>query len=165
MTTITANYSWQMPDPGGSANSWGNTLNATTQAIDAQVHTNQLAITAGQAPIGSIDNWRRHALPPSVQLRRHVALDHSLCGAVRRHRLHLWRQRRRKKLNLPRLIGCVPLGYGPGWAIGATGGGRRILSLLVRCRINLRMASTIRSMIMSCQTLTCSTPMLGTVAK
>ena len=37
MTTATHNYGWLMPDPGGSANTWGNTLNGTTQAIDAQV--------------------------------------------------------------------------------------------------------------------------------
>ena len=35
MTTATHNYGWLMPDPGGSANTWGNTLNGTTQAIDA----------------------------------------------------------------------------------------------------------------------------------
>ena len=40
MTTITVNYSWQMPDPGGSANTWGNILNATTQAIDAEMFNN-----------------------------------------------------------------------------------------------------------------------------
>ena len=54
MTTITSNYSWQMPDPGGSANTWGDTLNATTQAIDAQVHTNQTAIgnvVSGSTPL------------------------------------------------------------------------------------------------------------------
>ena len=39
MTTATHNYGWLMPDPGGSANTWGNTLNGTTQAIDAKVQT------------------------------------------------------------------------------------------------------------------------------
>ena len=52
--TVTANFGWTMPDPGGSANTWGNTLNATTQKIDAQTFANQQAITAAQAPIGSI---------------------------------------------------------------------------------------------------------------
>ena len=37
MTTATHNYGWLMPDPGGSANTWGNILNGTTQAIDAKV--------------------------------------------------------------------------------------------------------------------------------
>jgi microcystin-dependent protein len=48
--TTTANYGWQMPDPGGSANTWGNTLNATTQAVDAQVFANAQA----GVPIGTI---------------------------------------------------------------------------------------------------------------
>jgi microcystin-dependent protein len=48
--TTTANYGWQMPDPGGSANTWGNTLNATTQAIDQQVFTNAQA----GVPVGAI---------------------------------------------------------------------------------------------------------------
>ena len=39
MTTATHNYGWLMPDPGGSANTWGNTLNGTTQAIDAKVQS------------------------------------------------------------------------------------------------------------------------------
>ena len=39
MTTATHNYGWLMPDPGGSANTWGNTLNGTTQAIDAKMQT------------------------------------------------------------------------------------------------------------------------------
>lgn len=121
MTTITANYSWQMPDPGGSANSWGNTLNATTQAIDAQVHTNQLAITAGQAPIGSItmygggtppSNWFNcdgTSLSTTAFAALFAIIGYTYGGSG-------------ASFNLPRLIGCVPLGYGPGWAIGATGG-------------------------------------------
>lgn len=52
--TTTLNYGWTMPDPGASANTWGSTLNATTQKIDAQVKVNELAMDAGQAPIGSI---------------------------------------------------------------------------------------------------------------
>ena len=40
MTTATHNYGWLMPDPGGgSANTWGNTLNGTTQAIDTKVQS------------------------------------------------------------------------------------------------------------------------------
>ena len=51
--TTTANYAWQMPDPGGSPNTWGNTLNGTTQAIDAQVFLNQQA----GVPVGAIMMW------------------------------------------------------------------------------------------------------------
>jgi cytoskeletal protein CcmA (bactofilin family) len=49
--TQTVNYHWTMPDPGGSANTWGATLNKTTQAIDAVVW----AITASDVTFaGSI---------------------------------------------------------------------------------------------------------------
>ena len=41
--TTTANFGWTMPDPGASANTWGATLNATTQKVDAQVFANQQA--------------------------------------------------------------------------------------------------------------------------
>ena len=58
--TTTANYGWQMPDPGGSANTWGNTLNATTQAIDAQVFANAKA----GVPIGSITMFGGASPPP-----------------------------------------------------------------------------------------------------
>jgi len=54
MTTATHNYGWLMPDPGGSANTWGNTLNGTTQAIDSQmavignqVQSNALVVSRG----------------------------------------------------------------------------------------------------------------------
>jgi microcystin-dependent protein len=60
MTTTTAKYGWQMPDPGGSANTWGNTLNATTQAIDQQVYINAQA----GVPIGAISMWGG-ATPPA----------------------------------------------------------------------------------------------------
>jgi microcystin-dependent protein len=58
--TTTANYGWQMPDPGGSANTWGNTLNATTQAIDQQVYTNAQA----GVPVGTVTMFAG-ATPPA----------------------------------------------------------------------------------------------------
>lgn len=57
--TLTTNYSWTMPDPGASANTWGSTLNATTAKIDAQVFTNAKA----GIPIGSGALWFS-ATPP-----------------------------------------------------------------------------------------------------
>lgn len=39
--TLTPNYGWTKPDPGASANTWGATLNATTDKVDAQVFANQ----------------------------------------------------------------------------------------------------------------------------
>jgi microcystin-dependent protein len=41
--TTTAHYAWTKPDPGASANTWGSTLNATTDKIDATVYANQQA--------------------------------------------------------------------------------------------------------------------------
>ena len=51
--TLTANYSWTKPDPGASANTWGATLNADLDKIDAQVFINQQA----GVPIGSGALW------------------------------------------------------------------------------------------------------------
>jgi microcystin-dependent protein len=48
-----------MPDPGASANTWGNTLNATTQKVDNQVFQNQ----QGLVPIGSISMFGGAAAP------------------------------------------------------------------------------------------------------
>ena len=53
MTTATHNYGWLMPDPGGSANTWGNTLNGTTQAIDAQLWSLNAQLTNN-----TLDIWR-----------------------------------------------------------------------------------------------------------
>lgn len=39
--TLTVNYSWTKPDPGASANTWGATLNADLDKIDAKVFANQ----------------------------------------------------------------------------------------------------------------------------
>lgn len=48
--TTTANFGWTKPDPGASANTWGQTLNATTDKIDAVAFANQ---NAG-VPIGTV---------------------------------------------------------------------------------------------------------------
>ena len=48
--TTTAKFAWTKPDPGASANTWGQTLNATTDKIDAQVYANQQA----GVPIGTV---------------------------------------------------------------------------------------------------------------
>ena len=43
MTLTTTKYGWTMPDPGGSPNTWGDVLNATTGKIDQQVFVNAQA--------------------------------------------------------------------------------------------------------------------------
>jgi microcystin-dependent protein len=58
--TLTANYSWTKPDPGASANTWGATLNADFDKIDAQVFINQ----QGLLPIGMGGLWFT-ATPPA----------------------------------------------------------------------------------------------------
>ena len=52
MTTATHNYGWLMPDPGRSANTWGNALNGATQAIDSQLYAvaNPSTITITKTP-------------------------------------------------------------------------------------------------------------------
>ena len=55
--TTTANFGWTMPDPGASANTWGATLNATTQKVDAQVFANQQAGVNGSVPVGAGALW------------------------------------------------------------------------------------------------------------
>ena len=40
--TLTPNYHWVKPDIGGDASNWGNVLNTGFDAVDAQVHTNQV---------------------------------------------------------------------------------------------------------------------------
>ena len=48
--TTTANYGWTMPDPGASANTWGATLNATTQKVDAAM----AAIQTGMVTVAGV---------------------------------------------------------------------------------------------------------------
>jgi microcystin-dependent protein len=57
--TLTVNYGWTKPDPGASANTWGTTLNAATDAIDAQVFLNAQA----GLPVGSGTMWFAAAPP------------------------------------------------------------------------------------------------------
>ncbi len=62
--TLTANYSWTKPDPGASANTWGATLNADLDKIDAQVFANQQVATQAGVPIGAGALWFA-ATPPT----------------------------------------------------------------------------------------------------
>jgi microcystin-dependent protein len=58
--TLTPTYGWTKPDPGASPNTWGATLNATTDKIDAQVAAN----AARGIEIGSGAIWFT-ATPPA----------------------------------------------------------------------------------------------------
>ena len=55
----TANLGWTKPDPGASANTWGTTLNGTTDKIDAAM----FALQQAQMPIGSIVMWAGATAP------------------------------------------------------------------------------------------------------
>ena len=118
MTTATANYAWQMPDPGGSANTWGNTLNATTQAIDAQVFTNQQA----GVPIGAITMWGGATAPANWL----ICDGSSLSTAAPYDKLFAVLQYAYGgsggNFNLPNVQGVFPMGAGPSNALGSTGG-------------------------------------------
>ena len=120
MSTSTSNYGWQMPDPGGSANTWGNTLNATTQAIDAQ-----MAIAAqGGVPIGAITMFGGAAAPTNWLLcdgsslstaapydKLFAAIGYAFGGGG-------------GVFNLPNFTALYPIGADPadGLGVGATGG-------------------------------------------
>lgn len=62
--TLTPNYGWTKPDPGASANTWGATLNATTDKVDAQVFANQKAIAATGSNVGDMKMFAG-ATPPT----------------------------------------------------------------------------------------------------
>jgi microcystin-dependent protein len=116
--TLTPNYGWTKPDPGASANTWGATLNATTDKIDAQVFAN------GQrgVEIGSGALWFT-ATPPANWLicdgsslstaapydKLFAALGYTYGGSG-------------ANFNLPNLSLKFPFGAGAGYALAATGG-------------------------------------------
>jgi microcystin-dependent protein len=111
-----------MPDPGASANTWGATLNATTQKIDQQVYDNQTAATASQAPIGSVTMFAG-ATPPtgwlvcdgrSLATTGTYAALFAVCGYAFGGS--------GANFNLPSLTGRFPVGASTGDTLGTTGG-------------------------------------------
>jgi microcystin-dependent protein len=117
MTTTTARYGWQMPDPGGSANTWGNTLNATTQAIDQQVYTNAQA----GVPVGSISLWGGSTPPANWLLCQGQSLATVGTYAALFAVLQYAFGGSGANFNLPNMQGVFPLGAG-GSPIGQKGG-------------------------------------------
>ena len=115
MTTTTFNFSWGMPDPGGSPNTWGTTLNATTQAIDQKVFDIQQA----GVPIGSGALWFT-ATPPTNWL---ICNGASLTTAAPYDKLFAaigyTYGGSGANFNLPNLTNAFPMGAG---TLGATGG-------------------------------------------
>ena len=115
--TLTANYSWTKPDPGGSANTWGSTLNGDLDAIDAQVFKNQQA----GVPVGSVTmfavatpptNWLNcdgSSLSTTTYATLFAIIGYAFGGSG-------------TSFNLPNLQGVFPLGAGPSNALASTGG-------------------------------------------
>lgn len=52
--TVTANYGWTKPSVGGDQATWGGLLNGDLDLIDAQVFSNQKAITNGATMVGQV---------------------------------------------------------------------------------------------------------------
>jgi microcystin-dependent protein len=116
--TTTARYGWTKPDPGASANTWGQTLNATTDKIDAIVWANQQA----GVPIGGMVMFGGATAPPNWlicdgrslpttggtydALFAAIQYAHGGSGA---------------NFNLPNVVQKFPLGAGPN-PVGASGG-------------------------------------------
>jgi microcystin-dependent protein len=115
--TTTTNYAWTMPDPGASANTWGSTLNATTQKIDAQVYTNQQA----GVPVGAVTmfvgttaptNWllcQGQSLSTTTYAGLFAVIGYAFGGSG-------------ANFNLPDLLNRYPIGASPSGALGSTGG-------------------------------------------
>lgn len=116
--TLTANYGWTKPDPGASANTWGATLNADLDKIDAQVWSNQQA----GVPIGSGALWYT-ATPPANWL---ICDGSSLSTAAPYDKLFAaigyTYGGSGANFNLPNLQVRFPIGSGTGMALAATGG-------------------------------------------
>ena len=115
--TTTANNGWQMPDHGGSANTWGNTLNATTQAIDQQVFTNQQA----GVPVGAVTMFAGATPPANWLLCQGQSLATTGTYAALFAVLQYAFGGSGANFNLPNLQQQFPLGAGPN-PLGSSGG-------------------------------------------
>ena len=120
--TTTVNFNWTMPDPGGSANTWGATLNATTQAIDAQVFANQQAANAGQAPIGSVTMFAGATAPTGWLICNGASLATTGAYAALFAIIGYAFGGSGASFNLPNLQGVFPLGASSTIALGAAAG-------------------------------------------
>jgi microcystin-dependent protein len=116
--TLTANYGWTKPDPGASANTWGATLNATTDKIDNQVFQNQ----QGLVPIGMGGMWFTSTPPPNFLLldgsSYPTAAPYDKLFAIYQYAFG----GSGANFNVPNLTQKFPLGAGTTHAVGSSGG-------------------------------------------
>lgn len=117
MTTTTYNFSWGMPDPGGSPNTWGNILNSTTQAIDQKVFDVQQA----GVPIGAITMFGGTAMPPNWTICAGQALDTTTYAKLFAVIGYIYGGSG-TSFNVPNLVGKFPSGATDSNHPGATGG-------------------------------------------
>jgi microcystin-dependent protein len=117
--TTTVNFGWTKPDPGASANTWGQTLNATTDKIDAVSFANQnagvgigfVSMFAGATPP---TNWmicdgRALSTTTYAALFAIIGTAFNIAGVAAGN------------FNLPNLVQKFPIGAGPN-PIGTSGG-------------------------------------------
>jgi microcystin-dependent protein len=114
---LTPNFGWTKPDPGASASTWGATLNATTDKVDAQCFANQQS----GVPIGSGALWFT-ATPPTNWL---ICNGSSLSTAAPYDKLFAaigyTYGGSGANFNLPSLVDKFPIGAGSN-ALAASGG-------------------------------------------
>lgn len=116
--TLTANFGWTKPDPGASPNTWGATLNADLDKIDAQVFANQ----QGLAPIGSGALWYTAAPPANWLICNGASLSTTGTYAALFAVIGYAFGGSGANFNLPNLSGRFPFGVGAGVALAAVGG-------------------------------------------
>jgi len=119
--TTTVNYGWTKPDPGASANTWGTTLNATTDKVDAKVYANE----QGLAPIGAVTMYAGAVAPANWLLCNGVTLPRAApydkLFAVLGTAFNVGTVAA-DSFMLPDLRQKYPLGVNTGNALGTTGG-------------------------------------------
>lgn len=116
--TLTANYGWTKPDPGASANTWGATLNADLDKIDAQVFANQQA----GLPVGSGALWFTNTPPTNWLICNGASLATTGTYAALFAAIGYIYGGSGANFNLPNLVQNFPFGQGASYPIGASGG-------------------------------------------
>lgn len=116
--TLTANYGWTKPDPGASANTWGGTLNADLDKIDAQVFSNEQA----GVPVGSGALWFTSTPPANWLICNGQSLSTTGTYAALFAAIGYAYGGSGANFNLPNLSNVFPFGAGASTALAATGG-------------------------------------------